>query len=137
MKKIAFAGILISFLAVLGISVSMAKSALRGERMDVSDAERAWGVQPFSAEKFKNGGVGVRAAMAAKIVQKKEFVGSSVEEVERSLGRHDAYFKNDFIPAYALNEGWKTGEDTWQLVFLPDRDLKIVDVFIHKNCCKR
>jgi hypothetical protein len=59
------------------------------------------------------------------------------ERGRKALGRHDASYKNDFIPAYSLNEGWKTGQDTWQLVFLPDSNMKILEVFVHKNCCQK
>lgn len=129
-----------SLLIVVGfvfLSISYAKKSMVGERLSVAEAETRWGVTTFDFEGFKNGSVQLRAKMAADILKKKSFVGSSVDDVEKVLGRHDAHFKNDFIPAYALNEGWKTDEDTWQIVFLPNREMKIVDVFINKNCCKK
>lgn len=137
MKRFLVVLSLVGIVAIVSISVSIAKNALVGEKLSSAQAEKRWGGISFRPDVFKSGSVQTRASMAADIVKRKSFLGVSVEEVEKALGKHDAYFKNDFIPAYALNEGWKTGEDTWQLVFLPDRELKIVDVFINKNCCKR
>lgn len=136
--KVKIAAIAVAVFAFSGFyGLSLAKSSWRGETLSLEQAEKRWGRSVFSEENFKNGSPEIKAKMAVEIVEKKIFVGSTIQEVETALGRHDGHYKNDFIPAYALNEGWKKNEDTWQLVFLPNSDRQIKDVFIHKNCCSR
>jgi hypothetical protein len=122
---------------VLGLAVAVAQNNLKVDKLDPLKATQMWGKSEFTVEKFRSANVEQRAAMAAEIVSQKKFVGSTVKDVISALGPHDAYFRNDFVPAYALTEGWKSGGDTWQLVFLPNADMKIVDVFINKNCCSK
>jgi len=107
-----------------------------GEKMPIAAAEKRWGSQPFLAERFRTAGPGERARMVVDLVRKRSFVGKSPSEVFESLGRPDGHFFSDLVPAYLLNEGWKTTEDTWQLVFLLGAKGETVsEAIIHKNCC--
>ena len=65
------------------------------------------------------------------------FIGKSAEEVRKELGEFTGNFFSDSIPAYLIEEGWKKGKDTWQLVFLLNENGKVNEVKIHKNCCGR
>jgi hypothetical protein len=103
--------------------------------MTAQQAQKKFGSEPFSAEKFKNGDRKVRGQMAADLVLKKSFVGRPLKSVAQLLGTPDGYFENKGVPAYIISPDIDK-KDVWQLVFLPDKDWKKVDeVKIHKNCC--
>ena len=105
------------------------------EWMDLKAAEKKWGNEEFSAQKFKTASLDERAKMAVGLIKSKTFLGKSPEAVKAELGPYTGYFFSDRIPAYLLNEGWKKNENTWSLVFLSTVTGKIKDVRIHKNCC--
>lgn len=102
---------------------------------------RVWGSLRFEPEKFKAANEKDRLAMAADAVERKVFVGESMWKVQDALGEPDSYFFSDSIFAYGLSEFAKENivdqtKETWDLVFVPDKDLKnVADVKIHKRCC--
>lgn len=107
-----------------------------GETMPLATAEKRWGKAPFNAERFKAGAPEDRSKMVVDLIKKKYFVGKAPSEVFSALGRSDGHFFSDAIPAYFLNEGWRTNVDTWQVVFLLDgKSEKVSGIIIQKNCC--
>ncbi len=104
--------------------------------MPLATAEKHWGKAPFDGGEFKTGTPEVRSKMVADLIKKKYFVGKAPSQVFSELGRSDGHFFSDAIPAYLLNEGWRTNVDTWQVVFLlGGKSQNVSEVIIQKNCC--
>ncbi len=103
--------------------------------MSIEQARKKFGSQPLEPEKFKKGDRKTRGEMAADLVQKRSLIGKPLKSIQQLLGAPDGYFENKGIPAYIISPETNK-RDTWQLVFFPDKDWKMVDeVKIHKNCC--
>lgn len=101
--------------------------------MSFSEAKKRWGEDPFDAELFKNGDESARAKMALSIVKNPTvFIGKTAPELRQMLGSQTGYYRFDMNPAYLISRD-EEGEDTWQLLFLLDRNYKIKTVKIHKN----
>jgi|GEM_PF-1605469 len=58
--------------------------------------------------------------------------GKPLEYVWEQLGPSTGYFRGGTSPAYELSEDQG---DSWQIVFLPRPDQKILGVAIQKSCC--
>lgn len=133
--------LLVSALLTVFIAFYAGANAFRSEMigtiMSASEAKKLWGEKPFDEAKFRMGTAPERAAMASDLIEKKKFVGVPIDAIESKLGKSTGYFWNDSIPSYILNEGWKTDSDVWQLVFLSDRDKRVREVLINKNCCDK
>ena len=107
-----------------------------GKTITALRAETVWGKETFANEKFKNGTVAERAKMAASLLrQKKAWKGRPLTDVTTLLGQHDGFYFTDSIPAYLIQIPEKSGEEAWQVVFLPNSDRMVEDIIIHKNCC--
>ncbi len=130
-KKLGFAAIGVFTIAVV---VSLAKE-IRGTYMSVSNAKARWGITSFDANKWKAGSSKVRASMVASLVEGRQFIGKPISSIRGLLGNYSGHLWSDEIPTYIVEEGWDTGKDTWQVVFLPDRARLVREVKIHKNCC--
>lgn len=103
--------------------------------MTAFEAQSKFGKMKFDSAKFKMADRKSRGEMAADLILAKEFIGKPIKSVREQLGTPDGYFENDAIPAYIISKD-VTKKDTWQIVFLPDKDWKkIEEVKIHKNCC--
>lgn len=100
--------------------------------MSPMHAQKKWGNVPFDAKKFKEGDDLARAKMASDLILKRQLIGLATAEVRTKLGSFTGYFYSDNIPAYILHEG---ATETWQLVFFPGKDGKIIEIKIHKKCC--
>ena len=136
MKRVSF-GIVIALL-VLSAGFATAKHFWRGETMSAQQGAKKWGTHPFEKEKFKTGDDHSRATMASSLLQnQKNFVGKRPSEIREELGNPDGFYFSDMFPAYFIERGQKEGEDSWQLVFLLDRNEKVAEIIIHKNCCEK
>ena len=129
--------LLLSFiLAICCTGVGVAKHFWRGETMDLKAVCKKWGDFPFDAKKFRDGDEASRAQMSCGVLKnQKLFVGKDRASIRKELGDHDGYYFTDMFPAYIVLSGKDKTEDTWQLVFLLDRDQKISEIIMHKNCC--
>lgn len=105
------------------------------EYMTPQSAEKRWGHKVFSAEAFKSATPQERATMSSDLITKKIFIGKTAEYVRSQLGATSGYFWSDHIPTYFIEEGWSQKKDSWQLVFLLDKNDRVTEVKIHKNCC--
>ena len=47
----------------------------------------------------------------------------------------DGFYFSDTYPTYMIQIGANHQEESWQLVFLLDRNQKIDEIVVHKNCC--
>ena len=107
----------------------------RQKFMDLETAQKRYGIKPFSKGEFQDAPLPDQAAMAVSFLKQNPFVGKTTQEVNVALGPSTGHFWNDTVAAYIIDEGWKTGKATWQLVFLIDTSGKVIEAKIHKNCC--
>lgn len=135
MKKYFF----ISLIFILGCCITFAgvKHFWRGDTISLTQAEKKWGIAPFDAQKFKTLSSNERAKMAVTIIKNKSLIGKTRAEVRDFLGDHDGFYFTDMFPAYIISEETKPDGETWQMVCLLDKNGKVKDVIIHKNCCEK
>lgn len=131
MKKVILATL--SVLVVGYGCVSLAKHFWRGETKSVSAVEKQWGHEPFDAAKFKSGDYKARAKMAASMMTSKVLIGKSIDDIEKLLGTWDGYYFTDMFPAYIIQDGRIEKGDSWQIVFLLDKNYKTSEIIVHKN----
>jgi hypothetical protein len=136
MRKV-FVFIAISFV-FLTCGYVAAKHFWRGETMSTQEVAKKWGKTSFEADKFKNGDESIKAAMAFSLIQnRKIFVGTDRSEIRKKLGDFDGFYFSDMFPAYMIHTGESREQDSWQIVFLLDRNEKVAEIIVHKNCCEK
>lgn len=135
--KILLFGLVSALIGVCGLwGYAQVKSFTeRGTFMSLQEAEKRWGNIPFNASAFKAARVSERAKMAVSLIKGKSMLGKTRDEIRSELGEFSGYYWNDTIPTYFIQEGWRSGEDSWQLVFFLGRTHKVKEIKIHKNCC--
>lgn len=110
-----------------------AEHFLHGETMTKAKTAKKWGQEPFNADRFKNGDEKVRASMAFSILaDPKPFLKKDVLEIRKILGDPDGFYITDKFPAYIIQ---LSEQESWQIVFLLDRQDRVSEVIVHKNCC--
>lgn len=118
-------------------SFVIAQHFWRGPTMSVSDVKKKWGDKKFDIDSFKNGTVNERSSMAYDLLKRqKEFKGKFYFKIRKLLGDYSGHYFSDMYPTYIIQEGKTHEEETWQLVFLIDRNEKIKEIIVHKNCCE-
>lgn len=137
MKKVLFVAIFIGLSLVFGKLLCLAgEEYFQAKFMPASEAEKKWGITKFDVNRFKTGSAAQQAPMAVDIVKRRLYVGQDRRKVRDELGEPTGYFFSDTIYAYQIEEYSETKKEAWQLVFIPDKDLKnVADVKIHKKCC--
>ena len=134
--KLVITFILLSFVS----SYAMSDFIDKYEKLSAQQAAKKWGRIPFNKEKFKNvekSGYELRRKMVAEILEKKLYVGQSIETLAKDLGNPRGYFISDVMPSYLLMNPQKRKQEAWQLVFEPDDSGKKVEkVTAYKTCCK-
>lgn len=99
---------------------------------------KRWGNQDLKVNEFKAADVMKRASMACSVLKsEKTFLGKDVLDIRNIFGDFDGFYFSDMYPTYMIQVGKDQSEDSWQLVFLIDKNQKISKVVVHKNCCKR
>lgn len=135
MKKII---VLLLVLTTFVTTWSFAKHFWRGEVINSAEVKKRWGKTPLDETKFKAGNSSVRAPMAFALMKTaKSYVGKDRTEIEQKFGRPDGFYFSDMFPAYMIQRGKEVGEDSWQIVFLLDREQKVSEIVVHKNCCEK
>ncbi len=115
---------------------SFAEEFFGAKFMTQKEAKGKWSLAPFSAKSFKTSSEKEKGAMATQAVEGKVFVGQDMLKVREQMGDPDSYFFSDTIYAYMITSNVKPKQESWQLVFIPDENLKkVADVKIHKKCC--
>jgi len=90
----------------------------------------------LNTNKFKTGDEKVRASMAYSILKnQKALRGKFVVDLRNDFGRPDGFYFSDVFPAYMIQRGHGDQDESWQLVFLPNKERKVEDIIVHKNCC--
>jgi hypothetical protein len=141
MKRYSKFGILLIAFSVLFLgvaSVAIARHFWRGETLPAVRAEKRWGNENFDPVKFKSASISERARMAASLLKlQKRYIGIDRSDIRARLGDFDGYYFSDMFPTYMIEEGKDQSEDSWQIVFLLDRNEKVSEIIIHKNCCDK
>jgi hypothetical protein len=114
-----------------------ADNYVRAKFMPLSQATEKWGVDNFDSTKFQSGDERVRSAMAVDVFKNmKKYIGLTPARIRELFGQPDGYFWSDTILAYQIQYYKNSTRESWQIVFLPDSDLKkITEIKIHKKCC--
>jgi len=129
-------GVLLCISLLLWTGRSFAEEFFGAKFMTQKEAKNKWGSAPFSAKNFKKSSEKEKGAMAAHAVDGKSFAGQDMLKVREQMGDPDSYFFSDTIYAYMITSNAKPKQESWQLVFIPDENLKkVADVKIHKKCC--
>lgn len=138
-----FAGLALSlvFAADALLSLSPTWNLLNPDYLSTGEACRRWGERPLDVATFRSAEEDkpTRAAMACSLLRTQDdYVGMHRREILMLFGSPDGYYYTEMQPTYLI-EVAKTGtqrtQDTWQIVFLIDRDRKVYEVVVHKNCC--
>ena len=138
MKKLfLIVGVLIVFCLVFAYGA--AKIYLRPmEYMNLKKVCKRWGDQAFDESKFKAAGENraVRAKMACSLLKnQKKYIGLDSIEIRKRLGDYSGYFFSESFPAYIINQATEKDKNIWQILFFVERDHKISEIVVHKNCC--
>ena len=106
--------------------------------MCVGEVCRRWGDRPLDVAAFRSAEEDepTRAAMACSLLKSQDdFIGMHVSEIRPQFGNPTGYYHTDVQPAYLIEVAKTKTHDSWQIVFLLDRDGKVARVVVHKNCC--
>ena len=64
-----------------------------------------------------------------------DYVGTHTLEIGLLFGEFTGYYHTEMQPTYLIERAKTKAGDTWQIVFLIDRDRKVTGIVVHKNCC--
>lgn len=134
MKKIVKILIAVGSIIVLS-GVVFAYGYIEGKTMSSDEVKKKWGSEVYDAQKFKNGDYSLKSKMAYSIMQDKSLIGKKISDIKTLFGPSEGYFFTDTIPVYIVQRGKTKSDQTWQIVFLPDKKDRVLEVIMHKNCC--
>ena len=66
-----------------------------------------------------------------------DYAGLHVSEIRSLFGDDTGYFWNEVQPTYLIEIAKTKEENTWQIVFLHDRERRVTKIVVHKNCCEK
>ena len=129
----------IGFFLLLGyFALCIARHFWRGEVLSLAQVSKRWGSLVFDEVAFKNGSMEQKAKMASSLLKnQKQYIGIDRGVIRERLGNYDGYYFSDMFPTYMIEEGKTDQEDSWQIVFLLDRNEKVSEIIVHKNCCEK
>ena len=110
------------------------------EFMAVGEVCARWGEGPLDVAAFRAaaGDEPARAAMACSLLKSQDdYAGMPVSEIRRLFGEFEGHFWNEVQPTYLIEIAETKADDSWQIVFLHDRDRRVTKIVVHKNCCGR
>ena len=108
------------------------------EFMSVGEVCERWGDGPLDVAAFRaaEDDEAKRAAMACSLLKNQDdYAGMSVSEIRHLFGEFEGHFWSEAQPTYLIEIAETRAEDTWQIVFLHDRDRRVTKIVVHKNCC--
>ena len=110
----------------------------RGDAISIKEVCEKWGETPFNLTTFKNASTNesVRANMTCFLLKnQKKYHGIERHKIREIFGPYSGHYFKDVIPTYLIDVAKDRDQDTWQIVFLSDRNYKIANIIVHKNCC--
>lgn len=108
------------------------------EFMSVGEVCARWGEGPLDVAAFRAaaGDEPARAAMACSLLRSQDdYAGMPVSEIRQLFGEYEGHFWNEVQPTYLIEIAETKADDSWQIVFLHDRDRRVTMIVVHKNCC--
>ena len=135
-----FGGLALSllFAADALLSLSPTWNLLNPDYLSAGETCRRWGERPLEVTTFRASEEDkpTRAAMACSLLRTQDdYVGMHRREILPLFGSPDGYYYTEMQPTYLIEVAKTEAQDTWQIVFLIDRDRKVREVVVHKNCC--
>lgn len=135
-----FSGLALSLLFAIATlpSLSATWSLLSSDYLSVNEVCQRWGERPLDIAAFRSAeeDESTRAAMACSLLKTQDaYVGMHRLEVSPLFGNLTGYYITEFIPTYIIETAKTGAQDSWQIVFLLDRDRKVSRIVVHKNCC--
>jgi hypothetical protein len=104
--------------------------------LPASEVQKRWGELPFDAARFKVGDDALRAKMAVSMLKNpRSFLGKSSTEIREMLGGPTGHYRWDVNPAYMISEIGPPKPEAWQILFFLDKDRKVRELKVHRNCC--
>ena len=106
--------------------------------LSVGEVCRRWGERPLVVAVFRSAeeDESTRAGMACSLLKNQDdFVGMHWLEIRPLFGNPTGYFDTEMVPTYMIETAKTRTQDAWQIVFLLNRDRKVSEVVVHKNCC--
>lgn len=140
MKSAIFGGFALSFLFAADalLSLSPTWNLLNPDYLSTRETCRRWGERSLDVATFRASeeDKSKRAAMACSLLKSQDdYVGMHRREILTLFGNPDGYYYTEMQPTYLIEVAKTEAQDTWQIVFLIDRDRKVYEVVVHKNCC--
>ena len=111
---------------------------LSPDYLSVSEVCRRWGEQPLDISVFRSSeeDTSTRAAMACALLRDQDdYIGWHQLEIRALFGNHTGYYVTEVVPTYLIEAGETKTQDSWQIVFLLERERTVSKVVVHKNCC--
>ena len=136
--KWKFLIVVICAMASILLLVAMPLWSLRGEYMDARKVCQRWGDLPLVIEDFRAADEDERsrAEMACSLLgQQNRFIGMHRLEILELFGDSSGYYITEMTPTYLIETARSRDQDSWQIVFLINKDRLIRRVVVHKNCC--
>lgn len=130
-KLLSLALITVSLVSIFGAAV-FASNPWLGKTMSKEEIKKRWGVAEFDAEKFKGGDQELRAKMTYSLITSGALKGLTAKEIREKLGDFSGHYFSEAYPTYMISEA---KDESWQIVFLIDKNRKTKGVIVHKNCC--
>ncbi len=115
-----------------------AKHFWRGETMSLKKVCKTWGSLPLDIAQFKQAeeDEATRAKMTCSLLKnQKNYIGKDTTEIRKLFGDYTGHYFIDMSPAYIIGGVNEKDKNTWQIVFLINRQQKISKIIVHKNCC--
>ena len=138
-KFAIFSGLALSLLFAAALpSLSAIRNLLSSDYLSANEVCRRWGERPLDIAAFRSAeeDESTRAAMACSLLKTQDdYVGMHRPEIAPLFGNPTGYYHTELHPTYLIEVAKTRAQDTWQIVFLIDRDQKVSEVVVHKNCC--
>ncbi len=137
MKKIIVVAVVL-FLIAIPFIYAKTRHFWHGDLMSLKTVCKRWGEEPLDITKFKlaEDNEPTRAKMACSLIKnQKKYIGKDRGEIRKIFGDYTGHYFSDMFPTYIIESAKTKNKDTWQLVFLIDRQEKISKIIVHKNCC--
>ena len=134
--------IVVMILTLAAISAIYVKAQYfwRGEFMSIAKVCQRWGENPLEITRFKSADEdeSIRSQMACSLLKSQQkYIGKDRSEIRSLFGAYTGYYFSDMFPTYLIEIAETNKQDSWQIVFLINKEEKVSKVVIHKNCCDR
>ena len=106
--------------------------------MDEEDVCTHWGHAPLDERLFKSSNeiLKNRSQMACALLKNQnKYIGLDSTKIREIFGNYNGHYFSDIIPTYFIERRSEGADESWQIVFLLDKQDKVAQIVVHKNCC--